>query len=152
AAGMLDPLHHEERLLGPRGQRAVAIVAGVGRKHRAAERPRPEIGGGRDVVGAAIDDERAKTALVHGKVIRSSTFDARPPLLPLLALAAACAAAGRPVTLSVVGTSDLHGHVEALPVLGGYLANLRRARAADGGGVVLVDAGDMMQGTLESGL
>src|SRR6185369_832792 len=39
-----------------------------------------------------------------------------------------------------------------LPVLGGYLANLRRARARDGGGVLLLDAGDMFQGTLESNL
>ena len=54
--------------------------------------------------------------------------------------------------MSLVGTNDLHGHIEALPRLGGYLANLRRARARDGGGVVLVDAGDMFQGTLESNL
>ncbi len=32
------------------------------------------------------------------------------------------------------------------------MANLRAARAADGGGVVLVDGGDMFQGTLESNL
>ncbi len=57
----------------------------------------------------------------------------------------------RTVMLSVVGTNDLHGHVEALPVFAGYLANLRRARRA-GGGVVLVDGGDMFQGTLESNL
>jgi 5'-nucleotidase len=56
------------------------------------------------------------------------------------------------VTISIVGTNDLHGHVEALPRLGGYLANLRRERARAGGGVVLVDAGDMFQGTLESNL
>ena len=55
------------------------------------------------------------------------------------------------VTVSLVGTADLHGRVSALPVLGGYLENLRRARSADGG-VVLVDAGDMFQGTLESNL
>jgi 5'-nucleotidase len=54
------------------------------------------------------------------------------------------------VTISIVGTNDLHGHIEALPRLGGYIANLRRARARDGGGVVLLDAGDMFQGTLES--
>jgi 5'-nucleotidase len=56
------------------------------------------------------------------------------------------------LTLSVVGTNDLHGHLEALPELGGYLANLRRARARDGGAVVLLDGGDMFQGTLESNL
>ncbi len=54
------------------------------------------------------------------------------------------------VTISVVGTNDLHGRIEALPEFGGYLANLRRARARDGGAVVLLDAGDMFQGTLPS--
>ncbi|HEY6475786.1 MAG TPA: 5'-nucleotidase C-terminal domain-containing protein [Polyangia bacterium] len=54
------------------------------------------------------------------------------------------------VTISVVGTNDLHGRIEALPPFGGYLANLRRARARDGGAVVLLDAGDMFQGTLPS--
>jgi 5'-nucleotidase len=54
------------------------------------------------------------------------------------------------VTISVVGTNDLHGRLESLPELGGYLANLRRARARDGGAVVLLDAGDMFQGTLPS--
>jgi 2',3'-cyclic-nucleotide 2'-phosphodiesterase (5'-nucleotidase family) len=56
----------------------------------------------------------------------------------------------RIVTISIVGTNDLHGHIEALPRIGGYIANLRRARARDGGGVVLLDAGDKFQGTLES--
>jgi 2',3'-cyclic-nucleotide 2'-phosphodiesterase (5'-nucleotidase family) len=56
------------------------------------------------------------------------------------------------VVLTVVGTSDLHGHLRALPLLAAHLAALRSARAADGGGVVLVDAGDMFQGTLESNL
>lgn len=56
------------------------------------------------------------------------------------------------VTLTIVGTSDLHGHLRALPLLAAHLGALRRERAADGGGVVLVDAGDMFQGTLESNL
>src|SRR4051812_33237662 len=56
------------------------------------------------------------------------------------------------VTISVVGTNDLHGAVDRLPILAGYMSNLRAARAADGGAVVLVDAGDMFQGTLESNL
>ncbi|MBI4700721.1 MAG: 5'-nucleotidase C-terminal domain-containing protein [Deltaproteobacteria bacterium] len=54
--------------------------------------------------------------------------------------------------MSVVGTNDLHGHIELLPLLGGYLENLRRARRATGGDVLLVDGGDMFQGTLESNL
>ncbi len=62
------------------------------------------------------------------------------------------AAPARTVTVSVLATTDVHGHTESLPWLSGYLANLRAARAADGGGVLLVDSGDMFQGTLESNL
>lgn len=65
---------------------------------------------------------------------------------------ASAAVDARPFTISIVGTNDLHGRVRALPLLGGFVDNLRRARAADGGGVLLVDAGDMFQGTLESNL
>ena len=54
------------------------------------------------------------------------------------------------MTLIVVGTADLHGHIEMLPYLGGYLANLRAARGADA--VILLDGGDLFQGTLESNL
>src|SRR5688500_12606856 len=53
--------------------------------------------------------------------------------------------------VTIVGTNDLHGRVAALPLLAGYVARLRALRASDGG-VVLVDAGDMFQGTLESNL
>src|SRR5262245_10540959 len=87
----------------------------------------------------------------------------------LVAAAAAVACAGRPqpslstpsgqpTILSIVGTNDLHGGVlqrgdrGGLAVLGGYVNNLRAARARDGGAVLLVDAGDMFQGTLESNL
>lgn len=56
------------------------------------------------------------------------------------------------VTLSVVGTSDFHGHVERIGLLGGYVQNLRRAREAEGGAVLLVDGGDLFQGTLASNL
>ena len=54
------------------------------------------------------------------------------------------------MTLSLVGTNDVHGHAETLRWLGGHLRNLRAAREADGGGVLLVSAGDMWQGTLAS--
>jgi 2',3'-cyclic-nucleotide 2'-phosphodiesterase (5'-nucleotidase family) len=59
-----------------------------------------------------------------------------------------------PVThvITIVGTNDLHGALERLPLFGGFVANIRAARAADSGGVVLVDAGDLFQGTLESNL
>ena len=60
--------------------------------------------------------------------------------------------ASDPVTLTIIGTSDLHGHVRALPLFASHLAGLRRERSADGGAVLLVDAGDMFQGTLESNL
>jgi len=73
--------------------------------------------------------------------------------LALLAALPACRRAhgsGRRFTLSVIGTSDLHGHVEALPMLGGFLDNLRRTRRQDGGQVLLLDAGDMFQGTIAS--
>ena len=62
------------------------------------------------------------------------------------------------ITLSIVSTNDLHGGIlqrgdrGGLALLGGYVANLRAARARDGGAVLLLDAGDMFQGTLESNL
>lgn len=65
-------------------------------------------------------------------------------------------AAARVIRLSLVATTDLHGYVfprdgvGGLAVFGGYLANLRAARASDGGGVVLVDAGDTWLGGIES--
>lgn len=55
-------------------------------------------------------------------------------------------------TISLIGTNDLHGAISRLPLLAGYVNNLRAARKADGGGVLLVDGGDMFQGTLESNL
>lgn len=92
----------------------------------------------------------------------------RQGLIAVLAVwALACAPAGpRPavelvapaVTLSIVGTNDLHGGIlqrgdrGGLALLGGYVGNLRAARARDGGAVLLLDAGDMFQGTLESNL
>src|SRR5262245_34625465 len=55
--------------------------------------------------------------------------------------------------LTVIGTGDLHGYLDGdggaggAALLGGYLTVLRRAHA-----VVLVDAGDLFQGTLVSNL
>ncbi|MDX2411449.1 MAG: 5'-nucleotidase C-terminal domain-containing protein [Woeseiaceae bacterium] len=62
-----------------------------------------------------------------------------------------------PLVISVIGTNDVHG--ELIPQSGrggittfsGYVAAVRDARADDGA-VLLVDAGDMWQGTLESNL
>ena len=60
--------------------------------------------------------------------------------------------------LSLVGTNDVHGGIlpenghGGLALLSGYVENLRAARKRDGGAVLLIDAGDMWQGTLESNL
>ena len=62
------------------------------------------------------------------------------------------------ITVSVIGTSDVHGALfpvdgnHGLALFGGYVRNLRMTRADDGGAVLLVDAGDMWQGTMESNL
>ncbi|HKJ19535.1 MAG TPA: bifunctional UDP-sugar hydrolase/5'-nucleotidase [Woeseiaceae bacterium] len=74
---------------------------------------------------------------------------------------AACATSPQPadvVTLSIVGTNDVHG--ELLPTgnkggivtISAYVNALRQARDEDGGAVLHIDAGDMWQGTLESNL
>jgi 5'-nucleotidase len=61
-------------------------------------------------------------------------------------------------TLSIVATTDLHGRIESehgrggLAMLGGFLRHLRAERAADGGAVLLLDAGDTFQGGLASNL
>lgn len=85
----------------------------------------------------------------------------RSALLLLLLLLPSCAShrasrrasprARSRVVISLVGTNDLHGRIALLPWLGGHLANLRSARRADGA-VLLVDAGDLFQGTLASNL
>ncbi len=70
---------------------------------------------------------------------RAAARPARPPARP------------KPIVVSIVGTNDFHGYLRRLPVLAGFVDNLRRARRANGG-VLLVDAGDMFQGTLASNL
>ncbi|MGH9309744.1 MAG: bifunctional metallophosphatase/5'-nucleotidase [Vicinamibacterales bacterium] len=71
---------------------------------------------------------------------------------------AASQTADRQVTISIVGTNDLHGGVlprdgrGGLALLSGYVKALREARLRDGGAVLLIDGGDMFQGTLESNL
>jgi 2',3'-cyclic-nucleotide 2'-phosphodiesterase (5'-nucleotidase family) len=86
---------------------------------------------------------------------------ARSIALGILALALLRpAAADDParVTLSIVGTSDLHGAAVArngrggLPLFAGYVNNLRKARASDGGAVLLIDSGDAFQGDVDSDL
>jgi 2',3'-cyclic-nucleotide 2'-phosphodiesterase (5'-nucleotidase family) len=87
------------------------------------------------------------------------------PVLALLVAGWTWPAAGvdradRPgnATISIVGTTDLHGRIfpergrGGLELLGGFLANLRAARAADGGALLLIDTGDAFQGGIESNL
>ncbi len=82
-------------------------------------------------------------------------------LLFAVATLAACAGAGSrdgTVTLTVIGLNDVHGQLNASGDNGGlvdisaYVNALRRLRATEGGAVLVVDAGDMWQGTLESNL
>src|SRR3990172_4108866 len=64
-------------------------------------------------------------------------------LATVFALITALPAGAVPVT--VVATTDLHGRVGRTAALAGYLRVLRASST-----VVLIDAGDMFQGTLES--
>jgi 2',3'-cyclic-nucleotide 2'-phosphodiesterase (5'-nucleotidase family) len=75
-------------------------------------------------------------------------------------LATACASTtSQPdlVVITVLGTNDVHGELVAqsdrggLTIFSGYVAALQQARSADGA-LLLVDGGDMWQGTLESNL
>ncbi|MCP4448204.1 MAG: bifunctional metallophosphatase/5'-nucleotidase [Myxococcales bacterium] len=52
-------------------------------------------------------------------------------------------------SLTIIGTNDLHGHIEMLPLFGGYL-NIVRSHPERA--VLLLDGGDMFQGTLASNL
>jgi 5'-nucleotidase len=87
-----------------------------------------------------------------------------PPRATAAAVPAARAAAAEPVRLTLVGVNDFHGQVEphrtrlkdgqvleegGAATLAGYVARLR---ADNPEGVLLVDAGDLFQGTLPSNL
>ena len=88
---------------------------------------------------------RATAAKVIGTVLVAGLAGAafmRAPALP------------ERIIISIVGTNDLHGALTpddrtrgGLSVFGGYLQNLRAARNADGGAVLLLDAGDTFQAT-----
>src|SRR5256885_1232462 len=75
--------------------------------------------------------------------VLASRIDAQPPAT---------------ITISVVATTDLHGgglprgERGGVALLGGYLRHPPAARGGGGGGPLLVDSGDMFQGTLESNL
>ena len=93
--------------------------------------------------------------IVPGVLALAFLWFARATHLPRLAAAPDQSAL---VTLSIVGTSDLHGAafprngLGGLPLLAGYVNNLRAARASDGGAVLLIDSGDTFQGDVESNL
>lgn len=63
-----------------------------------------------------------------------------------------------PLLLTLVGTNDVHGQLlqkdnqGGLGLFSAYVNAIRNTRANDGGAVLLIDAGDMWQGTLESNL
>jgi 2',3'-cyclic-nucleotide 2'-phosphodiesterase (5'-nucleotidase family) len=59
------------------------------------------------------------------------------------------AAAPKSVVITLLGTNDLHGRIERAALYGGYVERMREVRAKDGG-VLLVEGGDLFQGTLES--
>ncbi|MBT8066326.1 MAG: 5'-nucleotidase C-terminal domain-containing protein [Gammaproteobacteria bacterium] len=62
------------------------------------------------------------------------------------------------ITISLLGTNDVHGQLlpdgdrGGLVAISGYVSALRAARDEDGGALLVIDAGDMWQGTLESNL
>ena len=81
-------------------------------------------------------------------------------LFVIITLFAACVSQppSSTMTLSFVGINDIHGQLAAteehgsLVDISAYINALRHARAADDGVVVVLDAGDMWQGTLASNL
>jgi 2',3'-cyclic-nucleotide 2'-phosphodiesterase (5'-nucleotidase family) len=87
-----------------------------------------------------------RTALPYGLLLASACSTPRDAKAP-----AAPTAAPGPLTISIVSTNDVHGQLERLPFVAGFVQNLRRTRQKDGG-MLLVDAGDAFQGTIESNL
>ncbi|MEO1573662.1 MAG: bifunctional metallophosphatase/5'-nucleotidase, partial [Pseudomonadota bacterium] len=64
--------------------------------------------------------------------------------------APSAAADGESVRLTVIGTNDVHGELVGLTALSGYVEVLRETLGQES--VVLLDAGDMWQGTLASNM
>lgn len=97
---------------------------------------------------------RATLLLALGTTLATACSSSAPaprPYAPQPPPTSTAAPATQPVALSIVATSDLHGYLDRAIVFGGYVDNLRKVRAADGA-VVLIDAGDMFQGTLAANL
>ncbi|MCA9602067.1 MAG: bifunctional metallophosphatase/5'-nucleotidase, partial [Myxococcales bacterium] len=55
------------------------------------------------------------------------------------------------VTITVLGTNDLHGHAMEASYFAGFVDRLREVRRGNGA-VLIFDGGDLFQGTLESNL
>lgn len=99
-----------------------------------------------------------KRALLVGSFLEIMACSGPPQALPTVPKMQPAADQGEAkqeetFVLTVLGTNDLHGHVEALPLLAGYVEALRARRATSGaehGAVLLLDGGDIFQGTLES--
>jgi len=85
------------------------------------------------------------------------------PVVLLLFIATACTKTADepdtrddPLIITIIGTNDVHGELlpqtssGGLTTFSGYIDALRSTRMADNGGLLLIDAGDMWQGTLES--
>jgi 5'-nucleotidase len=131
--------------------------------HDGAMRDRLELGPWNGLSSPRVS-VRHVTSLRQPQVRRAAVCAAALSWCALLAWAAGSALDARsspePPTmiLSIVGTNDVHGYVfpfderGGLTMFGGYVNNLRAARAADGGAVVLLDAGDTFQGGIESNL
>jgi len=76
----------------------------------------------------------------------------------IAALLLSACADPQPVTITVIGVNDVHGQLiesgrrGGLVTISGYVNAARAAREGDGGSLLLIDAGDMWQGTLDSNL
>ncbi len=92
-----------------------------------------------------------------GRRLRNTVLAAITTFL-LVACAAQQRVAQDAFTISVLGTNDVHGQLlpsgerAGLGAISAYANALRAARREDGGAVLVIDAGDMWQGTLESNL
>ncbi len=125
--------------------------AHAGRAHCVT--PAEPVGGRKDLAAATVRH-------FAGATIRAMQAKAVAALAFGLGVCAAGSAATLPdaVTLSIVATTDLHGNLVprdgrgGLAAFGGYVRNLRAARADDGGAVLLVDSGDTFQGGIDSDL
>jgi 5'-nucleotidase len=101
----------------------------------------------------------------HGLASQNVAIRAiRHTSLAAIAALVLAACAGQPrtpqdeITISIFGTNDVHGQLlpagerGGLVAISAYVDALRAARTQDNGAVLVIDAGDMWQGTLESNL